>query len=91
MNVLGHVALALAITGGVKVAENSTKPDQVDSINSGIKLRHIGVILFLVQWLMICATVVHFVSNKFMILKHRRTVRAAPSDTWTALTDSCMF
>jgi len=76
MKLLSHVALALTIAGGVKVGTNET-PDGVDDINSGIKLRRIGVVLFVIQLAATMAITVVFWGKGTRILKHRRTLLKA--------------
>lgn len=76
LGLLSSVALALSIAGGVKIGQN-TASDDVSAINSGNNLRHIGVILFAVQFgLTVLAT--FFVWGHIQqVMKHRRTLLKA--------------
>lgn len=65
-----HVALGLTIAGGVMVGTN-TDPGKV---KNGINLRHIGVILFVVEFILIILVTLYLWMNKDRVLKHRRTV-----------------
>jgi len=70
LGILASVALILTIVGGVDVGNAKTQ----DDLNTGTKYRHIGVILFLV--LFIIVALVHGVlwSLKHKILTHRRVL-----------------
>ncbi|PCH33290.1 hypothetical protein WOLCODRAFT_135031 [Wolfiporia cocos MD-104 SS10] len=75
MGLLGTVALALAVAGGVIEGE-ATKES---SLTSGQNLRHIGVILFVVLLGLIILVHVFCWMNSGRILKHRRTLLAGIS------------
>ena len=73
MSLLSTIALILTISGGSEIGSNEGS-DNVDKINSGNKERHIGAILFVVQFgLNILATFFMW-SNVHLVMKHRRTV-----------------
>ena len=68
--ILSSVALALSIAGGVEAGNATT----INDLNNGIQLRHIGVILFLVLYILIIFTHGFFWSQKEAIMKYRRKV-----------------
>lgn len=75
MHVLCHGALAMTIAGGVIIgSDQATAAENVDKINGAIKIRHIGVILFVVQYVLTASVTGYFWQNKHIILKNRRMV-----------------
>ncbi|CDO69939.1 hypothetical protein BN946_scf184836.g13 [Trametes cinnabarina] len=68
MGILGTVALALAIAGGIKAGEAKTQSD----LDSGTKLRKIGSALFGVLYVAIVGVTAFCFQNKHKILKYRR-------------------
>lgn len=75
MGLVGVVALALTIAGGVTAGNATTE----SSLNSGTKLRHIGVILFAIVYGFILVVHIFCWSNKNQILRYRRTVSVLDS------------
>ncbi|KAI0932666.1 hypothetical protein AcW1_000277 [Taiwanofungus camphoratus] len=75
MGLVGVVALALTIAGGVTAGNATTE----SSLNSGTKLRHIGVILFAIVYGFILVVHIFCWSNKNQILRYRRTLLAGIS------------
>lgn len=93
MGLLSSVALLLTIIGGVQIGDN-TSGDDVSKINSGNNLRHIGVILFAVQFALTVLVTFFMWSKIRLIMKHRRTVRhfqviAYRTESLTVWTNSC--
>ncbi|EKM60756.1 uncharacterized protein PHACADRAFT_246870 [Phanerochaete carnosa HHB-10118-sp] len=76
MGLLSSVALLLTIVGGVNIGSN-TSSDDVSKINSGNNLRHIGVILFVVQFVLTVLVTFFIWSKISQIMKHRRTLLKA--------------
>ena len=70
MGVLGTVALALAIVGGV----NSGNAKSQSELDSGTRFRKIGSALFGVLYVAIAFVTVFCMQNKDKILKYRRKV-----------------
>ena len=68
---MSTVALALTVAGG-SIAGSAKTQDKVDL---GTNLRHIGVILFLVQYGLMFAMHGYYWANKDQIMKFRRKVR----------------
>ncbi|KZT06263.1 uncharacterized protein LAESUDRAFT_653709 [Laetiporus sulphureus 93-53] len=68
MSLLGTVALALAIAGGVTAGQATTE----SSLTQGTNLRHIGDILFVVLFGLICLMLGYCWMNRERILKFRR-------------------
>ena len=58
-------------------------PDVVNQINRGIKLRHIGVVLFIVQYVLTVVVTVYLWAGQESILKQRRRV-SLPTVHWHA-------
>ena len=81
MFVVGHVALVLTIVGGVMLGNKN-----INSINTGITLRHIGAITFLVLLSVVVLLTGHFWTKKERILKHRQTASKVLSRCLSALT-----
>ncbi len=70
LKLTAHGALGLIIVGGVLVGTSKV----INTINTGIKLRHVGVIMFIVVlWLTIVVHGIYW-SNESRILKQRRKV-----------------
>ena len=75
MHLAAHVALILTIIGGIETGSSHS----INTINTGITLRHVGVILFLVVFVLIVLVTAFLWANKRRILMHRRTVSTCPS------------
>lgn len=77
LGILSTVALVLTITGGVKIGSNATPNGDVSQINSGNNFRHIGVILFAIQF--VCTVLVTFFvwAHYHLILRYRRILLKA--------------
>ena len=86
LGILSTVALILTIVGGVNLA-NAKTPDDV---NSGTKFRHIGVILFLVLYILLALLHVFFWTRAHSLMLHRRTVRHT-SDSYSIIPLSQFF
>ena len=72
LGLLSTVALALSVAGGIVVGNAKTMVD----VNRGTSLRHVGVILFVVLFVLIFFVHVFYWSNKESIMKYRQKVRA---------------
>lgn len=70
MGILVHVALALSIAGGVDVGDD----DSPSKVKSGVNLRHIGVALFIVDFILTVLVALYLWINRLRVAKHRRTV-----------------
>ncbi|PSS08894.1 hypothetical protein PHLCEN_2v3384 [Hermanssonia centrifuga] len=75
VKIASTVALALAISGGVAAASDT----ELSKINNGLKMRHIGVIIFAIVLLLITLVHVYYWMNKERIMKHRRNLLLAIS------------
>lgn len=75
MGLLGIVALALTIAGGVKAGTATTEAN----MNSGTNLRHIGVILFAVLFGLVFLMHLFCWSNRERLMRYRRTLLAGIS------------
>jgi len=75
LHMLNAAALALSTTGGVKVGTAKSQ----DDLNSGTTFRHIGGVLFLVQFSLIALLHIYFWTEKKRILKYRRMLLAGIS------------
>ena len=72
MSIATHVALALTIAGGVIIGGNRDP----SKIKSGVNLRHIGAVIFLIVFIQTVLVTVYLWMNQSGIMKHRQTVSA---------------
>lgn len=79
LGLLSHVAIALTIAGGVEIGEGQSSDGSIDTgkIKSGSNLKHIGVIMFVVQIVFTIAITLYMWSNSQRIMFHRRTLLKA--------------
>lgn len=70
LGLLSIIALALTVAGGAIVGSAKTE----DRVDTGNNLRHIGIILFAVQYVLIVVMHGYFWGHKEQIMRHRRTV-----------------
>ncbi|GJE87824.1 hypothetical protein PsYK624_039070 [Phanerochaete sordida] len=76
LGLLATVALVLTVIGGEKIGQNTTNGN-TSEINSGNTFRHIGVILFAVQFGLNVLVTFYMWGHIHMIMKHRRTLLKA--------------
>lgn len=75
MSLVGTVAVILSIVGGVKTGDASTESD----ISSGLTLRRVGAIMFLIMFVFVVVFQFAIFSMKEMMPAFRRKVRALHS------------
>lgn len=73
LGLVASIALVLTIVGGTKAGTAKSASD----LNSANNLRHIGVIIFVVLFFLVCALTGFFWGNLDMVMKNRRKLLLA--------------